>query len=111
MLCGLGGKILVVIVVDLYHGRVDTRTEALDLDEGEETVRGCFALLDAKFLFYRLDDSVTAAATELAGCLSDVVSISALNPQGIGFRFCRAFQTSPRHSYPEFESQLTVVQA
>lgn len=65
----LGGQVLVVVVVDLDHGGVDAGTETLDLDEGEETVSGGLALLDAEVLLDGLDNDVGAAATELAGSL------------------------------------------
>lgn len=66
---GLGGQILVVVVVDLDHGGVDAGAEAFDLDEGEETVLGGLALLDAEVVGDGLDDGVGAAAAELARCL------------------------------------------
>lgn len=75
---GLGRQVLVVVVVDLHHGRVDAGAEALDLDEGEEPVRGRVARLDAQALLDRLDDGVGAAAAELAGCLCVFESRSAL---------------------------------
>lgn len=65
----LGGKILVVVVVDLDHGGVDAGAEALDLDEGEEAVLCGLALLDAEVVLDGLDDDVGAAAAELAGGL------------------------------------------
>ena len=55
---GFGGQVLVVVVVDLDHGGVDAGTEALDLDEGEETVGGGLALLDAEVGCDGLDDGV-----------------------------------------------------
>lgn len=66
---GLGSQILVVLVVDLNHGRIDAGAEALDLDKCEEAVLGGLALLDAQVLLDRLDYGVTAAASELAGGL------------------------------------------
>lgn len=66
---GLGGQVLVVVVVDLDHGGVDTGTQALDLDVGEETVLGGVAGGDAEVLVDGLDDSVGAATAELAGGL------------------------------------------
>lgn len=63
----LGGQVLVVVVVDLDHGRVDAGAEALDLEVGEEAVGRRLALLDAEVLLDRLDDGVGAAAAELAG--------------------------------------------
>lgn len=60
---GVGGQILVVFVVDLDHGGVDAGAEAFDLDEGEETVGGGLALLDAEFLLDGLDDDVGTAST------------------------------------------------
>jgi len=58
----LGRQVLVVVVVDLDHGRVDAGAEALDLDEGEEAVGGGLALLDAQVLLYGLYDGVASAA-------------------------------------------------
>jgi hypothetical protein len=58
----LGRQILVVVVVDLDHGRVGACTQALNLDKGEEAVGGRLALLDAEVLGYGLDDLVAAAA-------------------------------------------------
>lgn len=66
----LGRQVLVVVVVDLDHGRVGAGAEALDLDEGEEAVGGGLALLDAQVLRDGLDDGVAAAAAELAGRLA-----------------------------------------
>lgn len=59
----LGSQVLVVFVVDLDHGGVDAGTEAFDLDEGEETVGGGLALLDAELLLDGLDDDVGTAST------------------------------------------------
>lgn len=59
---GLGGQVLVVVIVDLDHGRVDAGAEALDLDESEEAVRSGLALLDAEVVDDGLDDGVGAAA-------------------------------------------------
>jgi hypothetical protein len=53
----------------LHHGSVDASAEALDFDEGEETVGRGFTLLDAEVLFDGLDDGVGAASAELAGGL------------------------------------------
>lgn len=40
---GFGGEVLVVVVVDLHHGGVDTGTETFDFDEGEQAVFGSVA--------------------------------------------------------------------
>jgi hypothetical protein len=66
---GLGREVLVVLVVDLDHGRVDAGAQTLDFDEGEEAVGGSLALLDAQVGLYGFDDGVGAAAAELAGGL------------------------------------------
>lgn len=55
---GLGCEVLVVVVVDLNHGGVDAGTQALDLDEGEESVLGGLALLDAEVLLDSFYDDV-----------------------------------------------------
>lgn len=60
---GFGGQILVVVVVDLDHGGVDAGAEAFDLEEGEETVLGSLALLDAEVVGDGLDNRVGTAAT------------------------------------------------
>ena len=62
LLGGLGGQVLVVVVVDLDHGRVDARAQALDLDEGEQAVLRCLPLLDPQLLLHRAHDLVAAAA-------------------------------------------------
>lgn len=61
----LGCEVFVVVVVDLDHGGVDAGSEAFNLDEGEEPVRGGLALLDAQFLLDCLDDDIGAAASKL----------------------------------------------
>lgn len=58
----LGRQVLVVVVVDLDHGRVGAGAQAFDLDESEEAVGGGLALLDAEVLRDGLDDLVAAAA-------------------------------------------------
>lgn len=74
---GLGGQVLVVLVVDLDHGRVDAGAQALDFDEGEKAVGGGLALLNAEVGLDGLDDGVGAAAAELARGLW-VVSVCVL---------------------------------
>lgn len=69
-----GGKVLVVVVVDLDHGSVDAGTQAFDLDEGEEAVFGSVSRGDTQVFRDRLDDLVATATTELAGCLKLLVS-------------------------------------
>lgn len=60
------GEVLVdPLAVDLDHGGVDTGPETLDLLDGEESVRGGMALLDAEVLLAGGDDSLGAA--QLAG--------------------------------------------
>ncbi len=70
---GLGCKILVVVVVDLNHRRVDASTEAFDLDECEEPIGRRLALLNSEVLLDRLHDRVATAAAELARGLSSSV--------------------------------------
>ena len=79
---GLGGKVFVVVVVDLDHGGVDASSETLHLDEGEESVGGCLALLDAEFLLDRFHDRVGSAAAELARSLAGCVSSFILSQAG-----------------------------
>jgi hypothetical protein len=67
ILDGGGGKVLVVVVVNLDHGGVDAGTEAFDLEDGEETVGGGLALLNAELLLNGLDDNIRATASKLAG--------------------------------------------
>lgn len=71
---GLGREILIVIVVDLDHGGIDTGSKALNLDKGEEAVLSGVTRSDSEVLSDGLDDLVTAAATELAGSLSRVAN-------------------------------------
>jgi hypothetical protein len=66
VLDGGGGKVLVVVVVNLNHGGVDAGTEAFDLENGEETVGGGLALLNAELLLDGLDDNIRAATSKLA---------------------------------------------
>ena len=63
---GIGRQVLVVVVIDLDHRRVDARAQALDLREGEEPVRRRFPVRDAEVGFHGLFDGVGAAAAELA---------------------------------------------
>jgi hypothetical protein len=69
VLHGGGGEILIVVVVDLDHGGVDAGTEALDLENGEETVGSGLALLNSELLLNGLDDNIRSAASKLARCL------------------------------------------
>ena len=59
-------EIFVVVIVDLDHGRVDARSKALNLADGEELVVGHVAGSNAKVLLARSHDLVTA--TQPAGC-------------------------------------------
>jgi hypothetical protein len=54
-------EVLVVVVVDLHHRRVDAGAEAFDLDQGEQPVLGGAADADAAFLADRLLERVGAA--------------------------------------------------
>lgn len=83
---GLGREVLVVLVVDLDHGRVDAGAQAFDFDEGEEAVGGGLALLDAEVGFDGVDDGVGAAAAELAGGLYTSVSLNSSNAVSFVFR-------------------------
>ena len=67
----LGRKVLVVVVVDLDHGRVDTGTQTLDFNEGEEAVFGGVARGDTQVFRNGFDDLGATAATELAWCLNN----------------------------------------
>ena len=69
------GKVLVVVVVDLDHGRVDTGAEALDLADGEELVVGHAADADAKVLLAGRHDLV-AASEPAGGCCANLIYIS-----------------------------------
>lgn len=69
VLHGGGGEILVVVVVDLNHGGVHAGTEALDLENGEETVGSGLALLNSELLLNSLDDNIRSTASKLARCL------------------------------------------
>ena len=55
------GEVLVVVVVDLDHGRVDAGAEALNLADGEELVVSHAADADAKVLLAGRHDLVTAS--------------------------------------------------
>ncbi len=54
-------EILVVVVVDLDHGRVDACAQAFHLGEGEELVLGHFAHADLEVLLDGGQDFVRAA--------------------------------------------------
>ena len=62
------GKVLVVVVVDLDHGRVDAGAEALDLADGEELVVGHAANADAKVLLAGRHDLVATSEPAGGGC-------------------------------------------
>lgn len=57
----LRSEILVVVVVDLDHWRVDTGSQALDLAKSEHTVRGSVSRLDLEVVLDRLHDGVGVA--------------------------------------------------
>merc|ERR1719474_1504697 len=61
------GEVLVVVVVDLDHGRVGAGAEALDLADGEELVVSHAADTDAKVLLAGRHDLV-AASEPAGGC-------------------------------------------
>lgn len=63
---GFGGEVLVVVVVDLDHGGVDTGTETFDFDEGEQAVFGGVAGGNAQVFRNGFEDLGATAATELA---------------------------------------------
>ena len=67
----LGRKVLVIVVVDLDHGRVDTGTQTLDFNEGEEAVFRGVARGDTQVFRNGFDDLGATAATELAWCLNN----------------------------------------
>ena len=74
------GEVLVVVVVDLDHGRVDAGAEALDLADGEELVVGHAADADAKVLLAGRHDLV-AASEPAGGCCANLIDIT-LNKTG-----------------------------
>lgn len=65
----LGRQVLVVVIVDLDHGRVHACAQAFDLNECEQAVGGRLAGVDAEVVFDGFDNGVGAAAAKLAGCL------------------------------------------
>ena len=69
------GEVLVVVVVDLDHGRVDAGAEALDLADGEELVVGHAADADAKVLLAGRHDLV-AASEPAGGCCANLIDIT-----------------------------------
>jgi hypothetical protein len=66
---GLRGQILVVVIVNLDHGGVNTSTQAFDLGECEEAIFGGVAGGDSEVFGNGLDNGGTTAAAELAGGL------------------------------------------
>mmetsp|Transcript_1198 Transcript_1198/g.3012 ORF Transcript_1198/g.3012 Transcript_1198/m.3012 type:complete len:209 (+) Transcript_1198:652-1278(+) len=58
---GLGRETFVIVVVELDHGRVGTRAEALDFPEREETVGGRGPFLDAEVVLDGRLDGLRAA--------------------------------------------------
>lgn len=89
----LGGEVLVVVVVDLDHGGIDTGTQTLNFDKGEEAVFRRVAGGDTQVLRDGVDDLGATAATELAWCLPVPLTTS---------------QELPPEEYEEFH---TVVQS
>jgi hypothetical protein len=55
------GQVFVVVVVDLNHGGVRARAEALDFGHGEKAVLGSLAVVDAQSVFASFHDSVAVA--------------------------------------------------
>lgn len=62
----LRGEILIVVIVDLDHGRIDTGAQAFDFKEAEQPVVRGVAGGDAQMLGDGLDNLRAAAAAELA---------------------------------------------
>lgn len=62
-------QILVVVVVDLHHRRIDTGTQAFNFDVRKQAVLGGVAGGDAQVVVDGFNNLVTAAATQLAWCL------------------------------------------
>ena len=69
------GEVLVVVVVDLDHGRVDAGAEALDLADGEELVVSHATDADAKVLLAGRHDLV-AASEPAGGCCANLIDIT-----------------------------------
>lgn len=86
---GLGGKVLVVVVVDLNHGGVDAGAEALDLNKCEKAVGSGLALLNTKLLLEGLDNNVGAAAAELARGLQIDIRLAGVNANIRGHKLKR----------------------
>ena len=74
----LGRQVLEVVVVDLHHGRVDARAQALDLGQREQPVGRRLARVDAELRFQCLHDDVGAHAAELTGSLERDRGVSAV---------------------------------
>ena len=60
-----GGQIFVIVVVDLHHGGVHTRSQALDLDESKRIVLGGLTNLNPKVINNGLKNS--SGPTNLTG--------------------------------------------
>lgn len=58
---GVVGEVLVVVVVDLNHGRVGACAEAFDFGEGEEAILCGFAWVDAQVVLDGFHDGVAVA--------------------------------------------------
>ena len=71
---GLGSKVLVVVVVDLDHRGVDTGAQALDLDQGEESILGGVSGGDTEVFLDSFQDLGAAASSELAWRLVPITS-------------------------------------
>ncbi len=63
----LGRQILIVIVIDLHHRRIDTGAQTLDLHEREQPVLGRLSGVDVEIVLDGLDDGVAATAAQHAG--------------------------------------------
>ena len=73
------GEVLVVVVVDLDHGRVDAGAEALDLADGEKLVVGHAADADAKVLLAGRHDLVTASEPAGSCCANLMDNTSSIS--------------------------------
>jgi hypothetical protein len=63
---GLRRQILIIVIIDLHHRRIDTSTQTLDLQQTEHAVLGHVPTVNAELLFDGLHDLVTAAAAQHA---------------------------------------------
>ena len=65
----LRSQVLVVLVIDLDHGRIDTGTQTFDFNVCKQTILGGVAWRNAQMFRDGLDDRIATAASELARCL------------------------------------------